>query len=289
MAGKAGGARLLDELTADADLDFFVMCSSAGLLLGPAGQGPYAAANAELDALAWARRTVGRPALSVAWGQWRDGGMAARLRDCGNDTWSGRGLGWIGADHGLAQLELLLEDGAAHAAVLPIDWTRFLATLPDGADRDFYRALAPADRDPAGPSVVVEQWRASAPHDRPRLVAAHLAERTRHVLGATDDESFDGRLPLKEAGLDSLMAVELRNLLTRSVGRSLPATLLFDHPTLDALTAYVLAEFDLAGAAQAEPPAPPEGPRFDDDLTDLTDEEAEALLLAELGEPGVRP
>ena len=291
--GKAVGARVLDELTADLDLDFFVLYSSAALLLGPVGQGSYAAANAELDALAWARRAHGQHALSVAWGQWSEGGMAVRGRDAGADAWSGRGLGWIVPDDGFAQLEHLLRHDATHAAVLPIDWSRFVARLPDGADAELYEAVAPAATPAApaaGPSggAVVERWREAPVPDRRRLVIAYLADRARHVIGVDDDLRFDERLPLKEAGLDSLMAVELRNLLTRSLGRSLPATLLFDYPTLDALSTYLLTDLDLAGPTPAVDEAPA-SPRLDDDLVGITDEEAEALLLAELDDPAVRP
>ena len=83
--GKAEGALVLDALTRGRALDFFVLCSAAGLLLGSAGQGPYAAANAELDALAARRRTEGRPALSVAWGLWGEGGMGTVTAASVND------------------------------------------------------------------------------------------------------------------------------------------------------------------------------------------------------------
>ena len=146
LQGKVGGARVLDALTRDLPLDFFVLYSSAGLLLGPVGQGAYAAANAELDAIAWARRSSGRPGLSVAWGQWQEAGMAARMVSAGCDPWSTRGLGWLVPGVAFAQLERLLSEGATHAAILPIDWNRFLSRLPAGVDADFFGAVAAARR-----------------------------------------------------------------------------------------------------------------------------------------------
>ena len=164
--------------------------------------------------------------------------------------WSERGLGWIEPDLGFAHLERLLHDRAVAAAVLPIDWTRFLAELPDGVDRDFFRSVAPsvgtvgptpATGEPTvAPSSVVESWRTALPADRRRMVVAHLIERTRQVLGSDEPAVFDERQALKDVGLDSLMAVELRNVLTRSLGTSLPATLLFDYPSLDALARFVI-------------------------------------------------
>jgi acyl transferase domain-containing protein/acyl carrier protein len=291
LAGKAAGARVLDAVTRDLSLDFLVLYSAAAVFLGPIGQGAYAAANAELDALASARRARGLPALAVSWGQWTEAGMAARMRRAGNDSWSERGLGWIRPDQGFNRLEALLRNGATHAIVLPIDWPRFLDRVPDGVDRSFFDGVAPARRKPdhdapspiePAPASIVDEWRASPSGDRRRLLVTHLATSARHVLGVGPEVTFDERVALKEAGLDSLMAVELRNLLTRSLGKSLPPTLLFDYPSLDALADFLLAELDLAASAVPEPPTPP--PATGADLLDLTDEEAEALLLAELGE-----
>jgi NAD(P)-dependent dehydrogenase (short-subunit alcohol dehydrogenase family)/acyl carrier protein len=294
LHGKACGARVLDALSRDAALDFFILYSSAGPLLGPVGQGSYAAANAELDALAWARRSRGLPALSVSWGQWAEAGMAVRLRAAGRDVWSERGLGWLDPEAAFGHLERLLHDDAVHAVVLPIRWDRFLSQLPDGMDRSFFAAVAPTGGPPdtAGPvshplasaATVVDSWRAAPASERRRLVIGHVAGLTRQVLDIEPDVEIEERVALKEAGLDSLMAVELRNVLTRSLGRSLPATLLFDHPSLDALAAYLLQQFDLVPSptGTAWPMAVDDD---GEDLSALTDEEAEALLLAELGEP----
>lgn len=293
LRGKAIGARVLDALTRDIALDFFVLYSAAGQLLGAAGQGAYASANAELDALAYSRRAAGLPALSVAWGLWQGGGMASELSAAGSDPWSSRGLAWIGPQDGFAHLERLLREDAIHAAVLPIDWHRFMARLPAGADPDFFRDLVTAQtrrslpdgsRPAASPTVPRhETWRALPESQRRSAVMAHLAEQALQVLGVPPSTELAARMPLKEAGLDSLMAVELRNALTRSIGLPLPATLLFDHPSLEALATYLLDKLGLAApqvkptvtrtASTASAPA----------VAALSDEEAEAQLLAELG------
>ncbi|RYG27918.1 MAG: SDR family NAD(P)-dependent oxidoreductase, partial [Burkholderiales bacterium] len=132
--GKAHGAHVLHSLTRGVPLDFFILYSAAGLLLGPAGQAPYAAANAELDALAYARRSMGLPALSVAWGLWRDGGMAQAGDARGDKAWAARGLGEVTEAKAFTDLEQLLRNGAIYAAVLRIDWSKFFAGRadPDG-------------------------------------------------------------------------------------------------------------------------------------------------------------
>ena len=296
LAGKADGAWLLHELTRDAALDFFVLYSAAGVLLGASGQGAYAAANAELDALAHARHRLGLPALSVAWGPWAGVGMAADLAARGSDAWLALGLGRIEPSEGLAHLERLLRDDATYAAVMPIHWPTFLAATSRGIDHGFFRAMRSAPRaagaSPAvapGVSVLARLRDLPGGQQRPALVD-YLRERALNVLGLQSTTPVDPRMALKDTGLDSLMAVELRNALTRSLARPLPATLLFDYPTLDALADYLARVLDIASDARAASGADAaslrtptgDGAEAADDLTALSDDEAEALLLEEL-------
>lgn len=290
LRSKALGARVLHDLTQAQALEFFVLYSAAGLLLGAPGQCAYAAANAELDALAHARRSQGLPCLSVAWGAWAQGGMATQLAAAGHDPWGERGMGKMEPAQAFERLERLLREGATHVAVMAMDWARCLDRLPPGVDAGFFKALAPragAASAPA-PAVVdvsaVGRIRAVPAGQRAQALAAHLTERALHVLGLDASTPVDPRTPLKDVGLDSLMAVELRNALTRSVGKPLPATLLFDYPTIAALTVYLMRALGLEEAPEASPSAVPAQAAADHDgVADLSDEEAEALLLQELG------
>jgi len=286
LHGKAHGARHLHDLTVGMPLDFFILYSAAGLLLGPAGQGSYAAANAELDALAAMRRAAGLPATSVAWGMWRDGGMAEAMVRRGTDVWSSRGLGWIAPEQGFERLTHLLRRGVAHAAVMPIDWDRFLRRAhidPETfAGLGEARSVSTSTDSPRFEGNVLASWRGAPPGQRRGLVLAHLQHKALEVLGLDAGTAVGESRPLKELGLDSLMAVELRNALTRSIGHPLPATLLFDYPTLDALAAYLIRVLDLAGGDR---PAQSPGAGIAaaaGAVAALSDEEAEAMLLAEL-------
>jgi acyl transferase domain-containing protein/NADPH:quinone reductase-like Zn-dependent oxidoreductase len=281
LRGKAHGAWVLHALTAALPLDFFVLYSAAGLVLGAPGQSLYAAANAELDALAHYRRRIGLPALSVAWGAWAGAGMAAAQAERGDNTWTARGLRWIEPEQGFAALSRLLADDVTHGVVLPIDWGRFLAKLPNGADRSFFDAVAPATPSASRPNIRADA--VTLPNSllalpsglrRQSLVVA-LRERVLDLLALEAGQPVEVRTPLKELGFDSLMAVELRNVLMRAGGVPLPATLLFDHPTLDALATY------LHGAWRLDVDAETTGTAMKD-VADLTDDEAEALLAQEL-------
>ena len=297
LRGKARGARVLDRLTQHLPLDFFVLYSSVGVQLGPIGQGPYAAANAELDAIASSRRGRGLPALSVAWGQWPDAGMAVAMTARGSDVWSARGLGWIEPTRAFAQLERALRDAAVYAAIVPVNWEKFLARLPAGLTADFFRAVAPTARQSQSTSTPtstgtshVERWRAAPSSARHDLVLAHVDQLARLVLGVDDAFTIGTQTALKDVGLDSLMAVELRNVLTRSLGKALPATVLFDYPSLDALTNYLMRTFGFAPeASQSDGDALKLAPAARDAIAALTDDEAEAQLLAELNSTSSAP
>jgi acyl transferase domain-containing protein/NADPH:quinone reductase-like Zn-dependent oxidoreductase len=293
--GKVEGAWILHDLTRDISLDFFVLYSTAGVALGAPGQGMYAAANAELDALAQFRHGLGLPATSVAWGAWGGAGMAAEPVARGRDVFTARGLGMIDPEMAFSRLERLLVDGNPYGAVIPIDWTRFLSNLPDGADTAYFSLLtsAPKPRDAAvvRTSSSLGRLKAIPAGQRRDALCAELAANACHVIGLDDGTSIASTTPLRDMGLDSLMAVELRNVLVQLGGQSLPATLLFDYPHLDALTSHLYRawglDFDaIQDAVVAASPARP-----DDELADLSDAEAETLLLAELatGDDARRP
>jgi acyl transferase domain-containing protein/NAD(P)-dependent dehydrogenase (short-subunit alcohol dehydrogenase family) len=333
MRGKTAGAWNLHRLTRRFALDFFIVYSAAATLLGARGQGLYPAANAELDALAAYRRRLGLPALSVAWGLWAGSGMAARASGQGADAWSGRGLLPLEPATGFAGLERLLAGGAAYGAVLPVDWGRFAATVPAGLDPAFFERVAAPSARAARPAAaggpaeaaadILSGLRALPSGARRPALLAFLRERTVAVAGLDPATNLDLRKPLKDAGLDSLMAVELRNVLVRTGGRRLPAALLFDYPTLEGLTGYLLTAWELdapasvlaasaapavaatphaaaAPAAGAAPPAvvaaasesvtaaAPRDPAGDgrttyETVSALSEAEAEEQLLAELG------
>ncbi|MBL8972725.1 MAG: SDR family NAD(P)-dependent oxidoreductase, partial [Myxococcales bacterium] len=223
FAPKVLGAWHLDALTAEAELDFFVLFSSLAGVLGSAGQANYAAANCCLDALAQLRRGRGRPAQSLQWGAWADGlaaGLGERL---------GRvGMGVLAPAQGVA---LLAEAMARPETLLAIG-----ASEPRAA-----RASRVA-----GPRWS-ERLAGLSAERRIEAVRAAVLEEVARVLGASERVGLDR--PLQELGLDSLMAVELRGALGLRFGAALPATLAFDHPTVEALTRWLSTA--VLGEAQA--------------------------------------
>lgn len=288
FAPKAAGAWHLQRQTENLDLDFFVLFSSMTSLFGGPGQGNYAAANAFLDALADDRRASGRPALSIQWGSWAGAGMAGRVSARDRQRWLDQGFGSIPPADGVRVLDHLIRHAASAAssvAVLPIDWARWFQQFPAGAEPPLVRELAAghsrrgAAQQPPRRRLVAEV-EAVAPNRQRIVVEAFLREEALKVLGLDTATMVDVRQPLHELGLDSLMAVELRNGISAALDRTLPATLLFKHPTLEALGDFVMSIVGGAPAPALEPSHRPEA--TDERFENLSDEETKALLAEEL-------
>ncbi|MEV4096142.1 type I polyketide synthase [Streptosporangium saharense] len=243
-AGKVTGAEHLDELLDGQELDAFVLMSSVTGVWGGGGQAGYAAANAYLDALAERRRTRGLKATSVAWGPWAGDGMSAGQEE----PLRRMGLGALPPGLAVAALQRALARDETVVTVAEVDWSRFqpgftaVRRSPLLADLPEVRASEDTAGQPDQASVL-----------RARLVGLPVAERTRtlvtlvrgltaEVLGHPTADGIDVSRPFQEQGFDSLTAVELRDRLGRSTGVRLPSTLLFDHPTVEAVAARLLGE-----------------------------------------------
>ena len=290
--GKVNGAWILHELTRDLPLDFFVLYSAAAALIGGAGQAWYVTANAELDALAHYRHRIGLPAVSVAWGPWAGSGMAAALSNRDPDAWKSRGLGTITPSMAFAELEHLLGEQIPYGAIFPIDWGRFLSQLPRGTDRSFFSDIQTTSQPIVVPSTndtdLPKRLKAVPAAQRRQALIADLTGLVRNVVGLDPKVQIDSTIPLREKGLDSLMAVELRNLLVQVGGRSLPATLLFDYPELDRLSSYLYHAWGLDFDAERENEIRVISSPTEREVADLSDAEAELLLSRELEQTDIR-
>ena len=293
MRPKVDGALLLHELTLTASIDHFVLYSSLVSMLGSPGQGNYVAANAFLDALAHHRRALGLPALSVGWAPWQDDSLHHRDASRAERTLSGPFAALaITAPEALSALdEMLGSPGPAHVAVMPFAVASWQRAVP-GADADPLFAdlrqaggvvQAPAE---ARGAVRLALALAESPARAHAILMAHLRDETARVL-RRDPAQLESRAPLSSLGLDSLMGLELRRRLSTSLAVPLPATMIYDHPTLDALATWVLGELRAVAAPGGEPADAPlvQGPgaaRPPAELVNLSDDEAELLLLERL-------
>jgi hypothetical protein len=197
---------------------------------------------------------------------------------------SADGIGSIAPGEGLALLERLMGSASVQATVLPVDWAVFaernnpIPPFYSRVARPRQAAQPAGDRKAPDAATFVSTLLDTPAARREKVLSAHVRELAARVLGGGRARTIDARVPLNEVGLDSLMAVELRNLLGASVGRTLPATLLFDHPTIDALTSHLLTQLMGSAAASPSSPAPATATDLIDRMDELSDEEIDRLL-----------
>jgi myxalamid-type polyketide synthase MxaB len=238
MAPKIQGTWNLHLATQDLPLDFFVCFSSIAALLGSPGQGNYAAANAFMDALVCYRRGMGLPGLSVNWSIWANAGMAAELSAQHQDRLAQQGLSAIAPQQGLQILEQLLQQKATQVGVLPVDWSLFHKKNPKSS---FLTELIPESEKETSKQQTNLKGDAYRQGFRQRKTI--LFDRVRSlvakVLGFDSSDSIDPQENFGDLGMDSLMAVELKNSLQSSLGVSLPLTSAFDYPTVELLTEHL--------------------------------------------------
>ncbi|MGW6412515.1 SDR family NAD(P)-dependent oxidoreductase [Streptomyces vinaceus] len=257
---KSDAAMVLHELTADLDLARFVLFSSLAGVLGNPGQANYASANAALDALAEKRRADGLPAVSVAWGLWSPpGAMTAHLGTAELRRLARSGTGVLSAEEGLALLDSAMNTArpvviAAKLHTGPL--TGAVSPLFRGPVRSLAATRRTAQTDRAGNDRGVADRLALLPaRERAERVMALVREEISGVLEVSEAASARPDVALRDLGLDSLLAVTLRNRISARLGRKLPATLLFDHPTPARLTQYLLETLATDDEARTRPTA----------------------------------
>ena len=286
-AAKVEGAWNLHRLTMRDPVKLMVLFSSAASVLGSAGQGSYSAANAFLDALAHFRMSRGMETLSVNWGAWASAGMAARLAPEHFSRLERQGIRLLDASAAWSAMESAIERRRTQVAIMDIDWERFLGNRASRDTALFQELKEPQTSQSSGTAAEVRAQDAilGAPAgDRRTVLSLHIKDCARRVLSMDAAGVIQDTVPLQDIGLDSLMALELRNELAQSLGLALSAGTLFNYPTVNELTQHLLTLLPAIEAA----PVPTAANKSEElsVLDSLTDEEAELLLLQELDGSG---
>jgi acyl carrier protein len=249
MAPKVKGAWNLHTLTLDRALDFFVLFSSVAAFLGPPGQGNYAAANAFLDGLAKQRRLQGRPTLSINWGPWAEIGLsAAQSKQSKRHAY--QGLRHITRTQGIEVLQHLLYQDICQIAVMPFSVQQWCQLYPSAAASRLYASLLQGESlnaslvsGEAG-NMRSELLALKSGRERRSVLESHLQAECAQVLKLALSR-IDLHTSLQTMGLDSLMGLELRNRLEAGLGLKLPATLIWNYPTIAALVPHLADIMDL--------------------------------------------
>ncbi|MEO6082335.1 MAG: type I polyketide synthase, partial [Umezawaea sp.] len=242
---KVDAAWNLHELTSD--LSAFVLFSSAAGTFGTAGQGNYAAGNAFLDALARHRRAAGLPAVSMAWGAWAGTGMLSQREtntEADAERMARSGLPPLTPERGVELFDAAL--ACDQPVVLPIRLDLPSLRAQGGVPALLRGLIRTRSRRSAVGSQTADTLTRSlaglGEDERRDVLLDLIRSQVAVVLGHADGSRIEPTRQFQDLGFDSLTAVELRNRLTTATGLRLPATMVFDYPTPDALAGHLLGE-----------------------------------------------
>ncbi|MER8069899.1 type I polyketide synthase [Streptomyces sp. NPDC094034] len=244
LAAKAVGAAHLDELCAGRELDAFVLFSSGSAIWGSGELGAYGAANAYLDALAQRRHAAGLPVTSVSWGMWAGEGMGAGDLD---DQLRRRGMRPMRPELAIGALATALATGETTLTVADIDWARFAPGFTAARSRPLITeipevaALAAQDEEeaPASGGALADRLAGLTEADQHRLLLDLVRGHAGAVLGHDGPDAVTPNRAFRELGFDSLTTIEVRKRLNTATGVRLPTTVMFDHPTPEALARHL--------------------------------------------------
>jgi myxalamid-type polyketide synthase MxaE and MxaD len=239
----------------------------------------YAAANTALDAFVQRRRARCEHGLSIQWGPWSGVGMLAQADARNVDALEREGVEPLNAKQAVECFHALLAQAEPTVAVLGIDWAAYEAAHR-GRPMTIFRDRSTDDAE-TDQHRVVARLAIAPPHERRKLLGGVVAEALGAVLKLAPG-GIDVRRPFGSLGLDSLMALELRNRLESALERPLPATLAWNYPTVESLTDHLdgLTAVDLGVVPAPEPTAEPDhtAPRVLADVGAMSDDEALRVL-----------
>ncbi len=278
MPAKVDGAWNLHIASTSDALDFFVMFSSLASIIGSPGQSNYAAANAFLEALAEQRRLDGRVGLAIGWGPWADVGMAADVHNL--QRLEQHGMGMVSVEKGLDLLEeLILEGSAGVVGALPMNWTVWGRTRAQAARTAYFAGLVPASAvvvSNVGKITAASLAGKEAETQVEMLQAAVLRALCQSMM--LDADSVELNVPLTAIGLDSIVALELKDRIESAIDVTVRTSALIGGKSIRALAIHFRDE--LTGvAASANSESQNRDAELLDGLEELTQDEIESMLM----------
>jgi NAD(P)-dependent dehydrogenase (short-subunit alcohol dehydrogenase family)/acyl carrier protein/uncharacterized membrane protein (DUF2068 family) len=243
LAPKVRGLWNLHIQSQSLELDFFITFSSIASMIGAPGLGNYASANAFMDGLMQDRYRKGIPGLSINWGPWAEIGMNVRMEKRHLANQAALGLIPLLPILGLQALETTFELDLAQVAVMRMDWNRFVQILPVANQVPLLETFSQRKITGSGMHAeLLAELKAAPANDRKKIMLGHLRTELARVLGLESIQQIELKHRLLDFGLDSLMAIELINSLNISLGVNLPATMVFNYPTIGAVIDFIVDE-----------------------------------------------
>ncbi len=253
---KILGAWHLHRATQNRDLDLFILFSSRVGVMGNPGQANHAAANAFLDQLAGHRRALGLPGQAIAWGAWSEIGEAAEQRERIERRRAALGGRWFTPQQGIRALERLVRQDATASVVMSMDWSVFEEAIEERPAflEDLLSSAADDGTDAAAASEdLLTRLRSAPAAEHQEVLASFLQQEVQAVLRLSTAPA--PTVGFFDLGMDSLMAVELRNRLNRAFAGEYTAsnTMVFDYPDIETLAEHLVGELGQADEIPALP------------------------------------
>ncbi len=251
MAAKVIGGWILHQLTQDRALDFFVSFSSMTAVWGASGQAHYAASNCFLDGLTYYRQAKGLPSFTINWGPWLGGGMAREqeLREARKI-----GVEPLSPQQGIAALEQFWRSGHIQTTVAKVNWDLFKQLYQIERQRLLLeeikvKPLKRTKNNSQQKSQVLQQFESSSPAEKKNILLAYLQNEISQVLRKKSSQ-IDVQQPLNTMGIDSLMALELRNRLKTNLSIDVPIVKFIDNTSIVDLIAEINQKLDKKDSVQ---------------------------------------
>ncbi|MBF0396791.1 MAG: SDR family NAD(P)-dependent oxidoreductase, partial [Desulfobacterales bacterium] len=284
MGPKALGALNLHNLTLNNSLDFFVLFSSISSVIGNPGQGNYVAANSYLDALANYRFSLNLPGLSVNWGAIEDVGYLERNNEIKAHL-KKMGVKMMPAKKALNILGKLIELSAVNVTAAYIDWSKWASFNQSETSMRFGNLIESKTEESEQKFKFLDQLKSKPINERKEALKIILTNLVAEVLGIKQLDYIDSKRGFTELGMDSILTLELRNRLQKGFGCTMPATLIFKYPNIEKLLKYFIEEilcelFEVSSVKQDE--NADITTHIIDEIEQLSEDEAEALLIQEL-------
>ena len=245
FAPKLDALAVLHKLSLTTPVRRFVLFASISGLLGSRWLSHYAATTTFLDTFAYARRAAGLPATTINWGLWKS--LADNQIEQERQITLDSGLEPMPDEVAIQALWSMLSPGApVRSTVVAADWTRLATAYRTRAPLHIVDDLLPAENtDETGvrPSAQMTEFRRalrdSEPAQRHDLLVEHVRALVADAMSLASPQSIDPSAGFFQSGMDSLMSVTLQRSLSDSLGQVMPASVVFDYPTVVALAGYL--------------------------------------------------
>ena len=288
LVSKVIGAWNLHQNTKEIPLDFFIMFSSISSLIGSTQLAHYSAANSFLDGLSSYRHSLHLPALSINWGPWENGGMVDDIAGAKKVAESGFSL--LKPIEALDFLEQTFNQPEAQIAIVQADWDRLKSVYSTIHDQAIFKGLL---TDPSQDTLINHpdfrnQLNQQPAWGRHEFLIEHLLNYICKLLQIEDKEGVDLKRGFFDMGMDSLMAVELRTYLEKQLSHPLPASVIFDFPSIEFLAKHILEILYPTSETSEEKEIAIgnknaiSAPKHESNVDNLTDAQISALIDGEL-------